>query len=96
MINDDKTELFFVISNAECDNIPLRIEGHIIEYCHRYKYLAAFWFTDSGRMKDVMSLDEMEAKSVVNKFSIFCASDPDLPHCYKRRVPDAAVVAELT
>ena len=64
-------------------------------YCERYKYLGA-WFTDSGRMKDVMSLHEVKGQSVVNKFSIFCSSNPDMPYCYKRRVFDAAVLAELT
>ena len=94
VINEDKTK-FFVINNADCDKVPLSIEGHIIKYCDRYKYLGA-WFTDSGRMKDVMSLHEMKSQSVVNKFSIFCASNPDMPYCYKRRVFDAAVLAELT
>ena len=72
---------FFVINNTDCDKVPLKIKGNVIKYCDRYKYLGV-WFTDSGRMKDVMSLHEIKCQSVVNKFSIFCASNPDMPYCY--------------
>ena len=72
-------QFFFAINNTHCDKVPLKIEGHVIRYCDRYKYLGA-WFTDSGRMKDVLSLHEVKCQSVVNKFSISCASNPDMPY----------------
>ena len=40
VINEDKTK-FFVINNTDCDKVPLKIEGHVIKYCDRYKYLGA-------------------------------------------------------
>ncbi len=94
VINENKTKVL-VIYNTEIDKVPLKIEGHIIKYCDSYKYLGA-WFTDSGRMKDVMSLQEVKGQSVINRFSIFCSLNPNMPYCSKRRVFDAAVLSELT
>ena len=93
VLNESKTN-FFVTNNSNVDRIPLNVQGHIINYCHQYLYLGA-WFTDTGRMKDVMKLHEARNQSVVNKFSIFCASNTDMPYCYKRKVFDAAVLSAL-
>ena len=77
VINEDKTK-FFVINNTDCDKVPLKIEGHVIKYCDRYKYLGA-WFTDSGRIKDMMSLQEIKCQLLVEKLFIFCVLNPYMP-----------------
>ena len=94
VLNEGKTK-FFVINNSDIDKIPLTVQGHVINYCQQYLYLGA-WFTHTGRMKDVMELHEARSQSVVNKFAIFCASNTDMPYCYKRKVFDAAVLSALT
>ena len=94
VLNESKTK-FFVINNSNVDKIPLNVQGHVINYCPQYLYLGA-WFTDTGNMKDVMKLHEARNQSVVNKFAIFCASNTDMPYCYKRKVFDAAVLSALT
>ena len=94
VLNENKTK-FFVVNCTDIDKMPLNVQGHVISYCHQYLYLGA-WFTDTGKMKDVMELHEARSQSVVNKFAIFCASNTDMPYCYKRKVFDAAVLSALT
>ena len=77
VINQTKTK-FFVINKAGIDKIPINVENNMINYCEKYLYLGA-WFTDSGRIKDVMSLHEGNGQSTVNKFAIFCNSNTDMP-----------------
>lgn len=86
--------IFFVVNHSDNDKLPIVIQGHRINYCTRYLYLGA-WFTDTGKMEEVMQLHEAQGQSVVNKFAVFCAANTDMPFYYKRRVFDAAVASSL-
>ena len=92
-INTKKTK-YFVINGDGNDKIPLEVEGTKICYFPKYLYLGA-WFTDSGKMSDIISLHEKSNQATVNKFSIFCAANTQMPFIYKKLVFDAAVTSSL-
>ena len=92
-INVKKTK-FFVINGCEIDKMPLQVDSLSISYSSTYLYLGA-WFTDSGRISDVVALHEKANQATVNKFSIFCVANSSMPFKYKKLVFDAAVTASL-
>ena len=92
-INVKKTK-FFVINGTKVDKIPLVVQSTNICYSPNYLYLGA-WFTDSGKLSDVLSLHEKSNQATINKFSIFCAANTQMPFVYKKLVFDAAVTASL-
>ena len=92
-INVKKTK-FFVINGSEHDKIPIQVDSVKICYSPSYLYLGA-WFTESGKMKDVIALHEKANQATLNKFAIFCAADTNMPFKYKKMVFDAAVTASL-
>ena len=92
-INVKKTK-FFVINGTEVDKIPLVVESTKICYSPNYGYLGA-WFTDSGKISEVIALHERSNQATINKFSIFCAANSQMPFIYKKLVFDAAVTASL-
>ena len=63
-------------------------------YSTQYLYLGA-WFSDSGKMADIIALHEKSNQAVVNKFSIFCAANSQMPYRYKKLVLDVAVMSSL-
>ena len=92
-INTKKTK-FFVINGQERDTAPLMVDDIQICYSTQYLYLGA-WFSDSGKMADIIALHEKSNQAVVNKFSIFCAANSQMPYRYKKLVFDAAVMSSL-
>ena len=92
-LNIKKTK-YFVINGTENDRIPLDVDGTKICYSPQYLYLGA-WFTDSGKMSDIINLHEKSNQATVNKFSIFCAANTQMPFTYKKLVFDAAVTSSL-
>ena len=92
-LNIKKTK-YFVINGTQNDKIPLDVEGTTISYSSQYLYLGA-WFTDSGKMSDIVQLHERANQATVNKFSIFCAANTQMPFIYKKLVFDAAVTSSL-
>ena len=92
-INVKKTK-FFVINGTSFDKNPLIVEGTKISYSPNYLYLGA-WFTDSGKISDVLALTEKSNQATVNKFAIFCVANSQMPFVYKKLVFDAAVTASL-
>ena len=92
-VNVKKTK-FFVINGDYTDKTPLNVNGTKICYSCSYLYLGA-WFTDSGKISDVIALHEKANQATVNKFSIFCAANTQMPFVYKRLVFDAAVTSSL-
>ena len=93
VINEKKTK-FFVINNEECDKRDLVVEGVTVKYSSRYLYLGA-WITDSGKVDDVLRLHESSNEAIVNKFSIFCIANTQMPFVYKKKVFDAAVTSAM-
>ena len=93
LINVKKTK-FFVINGCEIDKMPLQVDSLSISYSSTYLYLGA-WFTDSGRISDVIALHEKANQAMVNKFSIFCVANSSMPFKYKKLMFDAAVTASL-
>ena len=93
VINESKTK-FFVVNGHVIDREDLKVDGITVSYTHRYLYLGT-WFTDSGRIKDIVSMHETSNEAAVNKFAIFCAANSEMPYAYKRRVFDAAVISSL-
>ena len=93
IINESKTK-FFVVNGHAIDREDLKVNSIAVSYTHRYLYLGA-WFTDSGRIKDIVSVHETSNEAVVSKFVIFCAANSEMPYAYKRRVFDAAVISSL-
>ena len=73
IINGKKTK-FFVINGGKWDKEDLVIGNTRVEYTNQYVYLGA-WFTDSGKIKDVMAKHEVQSEAIVNKFAIFCAAN---------------------
>ena len=92
-VNENKTN-FFVINGEDCDRCCLLNEGLRVSYTLEYLYLGA-WFTDSGRSEEVVTRRETTSEAVVNKFSIFSASNILMPFIYKNMVFDAAVTSSL-
>ena len=92
-INAKKTK-FFVMNAVENDKNPIVVNNIKVCYSPKYLYLGG-WFTDSGKMTDVVALHEKANQATVNKFSIFCAVNSNMPFKYKRMVFDAAVTASL-
>ena len=92
-MNTKKTK-FFVINGNERDKAPFEIDGIKIDYICKYLYLGA-WFTDSGKISDVIALHEKSNQATINKFSIFCAANKQMPFKYKKLVFEAAVTASL-
>ena len=92
-INTKKTK-FFVINGHESDKVPLQVDNVQVCYLSQYLYLGA-WFSDSGKMADIISLHEKSNQAVVNKFAIFCAANTQMPFKYKKLVFDAAVMSSL-
>ena len=92
-INVKKTK-FFVINGSEHDKIPIQVDSVKICYSPSYLYLGA-WFTESGKMKDVIALHEKANQATINKFAIFCAANTNMPFKYKKMVFDAAVTSSL-
>ena len=80
LINVKKTK-FFVVNGCEIDKMPFQIESLKISYSQTYLYLGA-WFTDSGRISDVIVLHEKANQSTLNKFSIFFAANSNMPFEY--------------
>ena len=93
IINTKKTK-YFIINGSKSDKTNLELEGISVGYSSRYLYLGA-WFTESGRMSDIITLHEKDNQKAVNKFSIFCAANTNMPFKYKRLVFDAAVTSAL-
>ena len=92
-VNVKKTK-YFVINGTSADKIPLCVEGTKVCYSSQYLYLGA-WFSDSGRPSDILALHEKSNQATVNKFSIFCAVNTQMPFIYKKLVFDAAVTSSL-
>ena len=92
-MNTKKTK-FFVINGNEMDRAPFEIENVKIDYICKYLYLGA-WFTESGKLSDVIALHEKSNQATINKFSIFCAANRQMPFKYKKLVFEAAVTASL-
>lgn len=92
-INETKTK-FFVINGDERDKQCLTSGGVSVSYTGQYLYLGA-WFTESATMDSVMALHQTASEAIINKFSIFCASNTTMPFMYKRVVFDAAVTSAL-
>ena len=76
-INTKKTK-YFILNGTHNDKIPLEVEGTKVDYSSQYLYLGA-WFTDSGKMSDIITLHEKSNQVTVNKFSIFCAANTQMP-----------------
>ncbi len=53
------------------------------------------WFTDSAKTDEILRLHEASSEAVVNKFSIFCASNTQMPFIYKRTVFEESVMSSL-
>ena len=92
-INTKKTK-YFVINGSRTDRMELEVDGVNVGYCSRYLYLGA-WFTDSGKISDVIKLHEKDNQATLNKFSVFCAANTQMPFKYKKLVFDAAVMSSL-
>lgn len=86
--------VFFVVNGDLADRENLEVDTIIVSYKERYLYLGA-WFTDSGKITDIISMHEGRSEQVVNKFAIFCAANSQMPYIYKKRVFDAAVMSSL-
>ena len=93
IINTKKTK-YFIINGSENDKTSLEVEGISVGYSPQYLYLGA-WFTESGKMVDILTLHEKDNQATVNKFAIFCAANSNMPFKYKMLVFDAAVTASL-
>ena len=65
--------------------IPLDVDGNRICYSLHYLYLGA-WFTDSGKISDVVNLHEKSNQATVNKFAIFCAANTQMPWSHIRNL----------
>ncbi len=85
---------FFVINGKETDRQYLRVGGVTVSYAARYLYLGA-WFTDTANINDVITAHETANEIIVNKFSIFCTANTQIPFIYKRKLFDAAVTSSL-
>ena len=94
MVINEKKTTFFVTNGQETDRQDLRAGGVSVRYAARYLYLGA-WFTDTAKLDDVINLHEAANEAVVNKFSIFCAANTQMPFMYKKKVFDAAVTSVL-
>ena len=65
-----------------------------VNYTNRYLYLGA-WFTDTGKTDDVLRLHEPSNEAAINKFSIFCTANTQMPFVYKKKVFDAAITSAM-
>ena len=81
-INANNTKFFELNGNDE-DKISLKVENIEIGYSTQYLYLGA-WFTDSGKMTDVLALHAKSNQATINKFAIFCAANSQMPFKYKK------------
>lgn len=93
IINAKKTK-YFIVNGSDKDKSNLEVEGISVGYSPQYLYLGA-WFTESGNMSDVITLHVKANQATINKFSIFCAANTQMPFKYKRLVFDAAVTSSL-
>ena len=93
IINELKTK-FYVVNSDLGDKEDLKVETVSVSYTDKYLYLGA-WFTDSGKMKDIITMHEERNEAVINKFAIFCTANSEMPYVYKKRVFDAAVMSSL-
>ena len=93
IINTKKTK-YFIINGSENDKTNLEVEGISVRYSPMYLYLGA-WFTESGKMVDILTLHEKDNQATFNKFAIFCAANSNMPFKYKMLVFEAAVTASL-
>ena len=85
-----KKKKFFVINPQKDDKIPMHTRNKTIDYCKQYMYLGS-WFTDDGKIKSVLKLHEPSHQSSMNKFTIFCRANAEIPYYFKSTVMDAAV-----
>ena len=92
-INEKKTK-FMVINHSEEDKLQLKIRNREIEYCEKYLYLGS-WFTDDGNQKSMLKLHEPAQTLALNKFTIFCNVNTEMPYFYKSLVMDAAVISSI-
>ena len=92
-INEKKTK-FMVINHSEEDKAPLKIRNRTIDYCEKYLYLGS-WFTDDGNQKSMLKLHEPAQTLTLNKFTIFCNVNTEMPYFYKSLVMDAAVISSI-
>ena len=92
-INEKKTK-FMVINHYSADKLPLITLGRKIEYCEKYIYLGS-WFTDDANQKSMLKLHEPAQTGALNKFSIFCNVNTEMPYFYKSLVMDAAVISSV-
>ena len=92
-INMKKTK-FLVINGTLNDRLPFGYKGIIVKNTSQYLYLGA-WVCESGRIKDVIKLHEEYASNLINKFSIFCSSNTNMPFKIKREVFNSAVTSAL-
>ena len=94
MTMNTKKSKFFVINGKKIDKAPFEIGNIKIGYVCKYLYLGA-WFTESGKISDAIALHVKSNQATVNKFSIFCAANKQMPFKYKKLVFEAAVTASL-
>lgn len=74
----------------------LGMGGVTVSYAARYLYLdQGAWFTDTGNMNDVITIHETANKGFVDKFSILCAANTQIPFIFKRKLFVAAVSSVL-
>ena len=92
-INMKKTK-FLVVNGTANDRLPFEYKEIIVKNIAQYLYLGA-WICESGKIQDVIKLHEEYASSLINKFSIFCSANTNMPFKVKREVFDSAVTSAL-
>ena len=65
-----------------------------VDYCDKYLYLGS-WFTDDGKIESALKLHEPAHQDTLNKFSIFCHVNTEMPFYCKSLVMDAAVTSSI-
>ena len=53
------------------------------------------WFTDDGDQKSMLNLHEPAQTLTLNKFTLFCNVNTEMPYFYKSLVMDAAVTSSI-
>ena len=92
-LNIKKTK-FFVVNPQANDKAPLCTKGKIVDYCEKYLYLGS-WFTDDGKIESALKLHEPAHQDTLNKFSIFCHVNTEMPFYCKSLVMDAAATSSI-
>ena len=94
VINEGKTKLMVINGNKDDRMEIITSNGIVIRHTDTYVYLGSP-ISESGSMKNDLDLHAAQNFKHLNKLTLFCVKNDEMPYGYKKKVFDAVLTSKL-